>query len=152
MSQANEPVKSYNTRVYAWQRDQIPDDDLTHDELMRAFRKYFQAHTQWHTTGSKRSAVDTRYWLSQIRAAAGARRNVILDWITVVKNEPAKPGMFYRPTTPKQLEAMQKHWFRTALTVETNVEFEIHDEPEPNIPDVDDEHYTPGNAGGKDGI
>ena len=152
MAKHTEPVKSYNTRVYVWQRDQIPGYDLTHDELMRVFRKYFQAHTQWHMTGSKRAATDTRYWLSQIRTAAGVRRNVILDWITIVKNEPVKPGMFYRETTQKQLAVLQKHWFRKALTPESAVVFEINDEPEPNIPEVADDDYIPSNFGDTNGI
>ena len=52
----------------------------SHDELYRAFQQYFKYNQIWLTRGTKRSGMDTRYWLSEIRRICSQRRVEIQDW------------------------------------------------------------------------
>ena len=52
----------------------------SHDELYQAFQQYFKYNQIWLTIGTKRSAMDTRYWLSEIRRVCSQRRVEIQDW------------------------------------------------------------------------
>ena len=46
----------------------------THDKLMRAFQEYFKNHDKFEYENSDVSGIRARYWLSEIRTAASARR------------------------------------------------------------------------------
>jgi hypothetical protein len=52
----------------------------SHDDLYRAFQQYFKYNQIWLTKGTKRSAMDTRHWLSEIRRICSQRRVEIQDW------------------------------------------------------------------------
>ena len=52
----------------------------SHDDLYRAFQQYFKYNQIWLTKGTKRSAMDTRHWLSEIRKICSQRRVEIQDW------------------------------------------------------------------------
>lgn len=55
-------------------------DEETHEQLMAAFREYFKANQKWINEGTKRSAIQLRYWLAQIRIIARARRERVQEW------------------------------------------------------------------------
>jgi hypothetical protein len=55
-------------------------DEELHEQLMEAFRQYFKANQNWITKQTKRGAMDTRFWLSEIRRICSARRKHIMDW------------------------------------------------------------------------
>ena len=52
----------------------------SHDDLYRAFQQYFKYNQIWLTKGTKRSAMDTRHWISEIRRICSQRRVEIQDW------------------------------------------------------------------------
>ena len=52
----------------------------SHDELYQAFQQYFKYNQIWLTRGTKRSAMDTRYWLSEIRRLCSLRREHVRAW------------------------------------------------------------------------
>jgi len=52
----------------------------SHDDLYRAFQQYFKYNQIWLTRGTKRSAMDTRHWLSEIRKICSQRRVEIQNW------------------------------------------------------------------------
>jgi len=148
-----EPVRNYITRVFPWQRDQIPANDESHDELMRVFRKYFQAHTQWHRTGSKTSAGDMRFWLVQIVDAARFRRLVVKDWQKFVANKdnvgkPTPPPRSpldqdtktktKRKMQPGTITTMHKFWFEQFLKISDPNEIIVYEDD--SSKDVDTEN------------
>lgn len=51
-----------------------------HDDLLRAFNEYYKANFIWLTKGTKRSGIDTRYWLAEIRRLCAERRKAIQEW------------------------------------------------------------------------
>jgi hypothetical protein len=55
-------------------------EEESHDELMRAFRQYFEANQKWVNKGTRRSGMDARYWLSEIRRICSKRRDSIMAW------------------------------------------------------------------------
>ena len=55
-------------------------EEETHDELMRAFRQYFEANQKWVNRGTRRAGMDARYWLSEIRRICSQRRDNIMAW------------------------------------------------------------------------
>ena len=55
-------------------------EEETHDELMRAFRQYFEANQKWVNRGTRRAGMDARYWLSEIRRICSARRVKVQEW------------------------------------------------------------------------
>jgi hypothetical protein len=55
-------------------------EEKTHDELMRAFREYFEANQKWVNRGTRRAGMDARYWLSEIRRICSQRRDNIMAW------------------------------------------------------------------------
>ena len=55
-------------------------EEETHDELMRAFRQYFEANQRWVNQGTRRAGMDARMWLSEIRRICSKRRDNIMDW------------------------------------------------------------------------
>jgi len=55
-------------------------EEETHDELMRAFRQYFEANQRWVNKGTRRAGMDARYWLSEIRRICSQRRDNIMAW------------------------------------------------------------------------
>ena len=64
-------------------------DEELHAELMRAFRKYFEANQTWLAKGTKRACMDTRYWMSEIRRICKLRRAELMTW-RYEKNEQMK--------------------------------------------------------------
>ena len=66
-------------------------DEELHEKLMTAFREYFKANQKWLAKGTRRAAMDTRYWLAQIRIIARERRMHIAAWRTELdKNKALK--------------------------------------------------------------
>lgn len=55
-------------------------EEETHDELMQAFRQYFEANQKWVDRGTRMAGMDARKWLSEIRRICTKRRNNIMDW------------------------------------------------------------------------
>jgi hypothetical protein len=55
-------------------------DEELHDELLKAFRQYFEANQRWINEGTKRAAMDLRYWMSEIRRICSARRVEVQKW------------------------------------------------------------------------
>lgn len=55
------------------------DEDL-HDQIMYAFRQYFEANQKWLAKGTKRAGMDVRFWLNEIKKLAIERRKVVMDW------------------------------------------------------------------------
>jgi hypothetical protein len=55
-------------------------EEETHDELLRAFRQYFEANQRWVNQGTRRAGMDARYWLSEIRRICSQRRDNIMEW------------------------------------------------------------------------
>jgi uncharacterized protein YggL (DUF469 family) len=55
-------------------------EEETHDELMRAFRQYFEANQRWINQGTRRAGMDARMWLSEIRRICSKRRDSIMEW------------------------------------------------------------------------
>ena len=58
----------------------MDQDEELHAELMAMFRKYFAANQKWLAEGTKRSAIDLRHILSDIRRICSRRRVVIREW------------------------------------------------------------------------
>lgn len=55
------------------------DEDL-HDQLMYAFRQYFEANQKWLSKGTRRAGMDVRYWLNEIKHLSIARRKAVMEW------------------------------------------------------------------------
>lgn len=55
-------------------------DEELHEQLLYAFRQYFEANQKWINKGTRRAGMDTRYWLNEIRRICTERRKVIMDW------------------------------------------------------------------------
>ncbi len=58
----------------------IPREEELHDQIIKAFTEYSKANRTWLDRGTKRSAIATRFWLSEIRRLASIRRIKIQDW------------------------------------------------------------------------
>lgn len=58
-------------------------DEELHEQLLKEFRKYFEANQQWMNEGTKASAVRLRKSLSEIRRICSARRVAVRDWAIV---------------------------------------------------------------------
>lgn len=58
----------------------MDQDEELHTELLAMFRKYFEANQKWLAEGTKRSAIDLRHILSDIRRICSRRRVVIREW------------------------------------------------------------------------
>ena len=56
-------------------------DEELHDELLKLFRQYFQANQEWLAKGTKRSAINLRQIMSDIRRVCSARRVVVRNWM-----------------------------------------------------------------------
>ena len=56
-------------------------DEELHDELLKLFRQYFQANQEWLAKGTKRSAINLRQTMSEIRRVCSARRKVVREWM-----------------------------------------------------------------------
>ena len=52
----------------------------THDELLKAFRQYFEANQKWINEQTRVAGMDARFWLSEIRRICSRRRVEIQDW------------------------------------------------------------------------
>jgi hypothetical protein len=65
-------------------------DEELHDELLKAFRRYFEANQDWLIKGTKRSAIRLRQALSDIRTICSARRVAVRDWAVVKEAELAE--------------------------------------------------------------
>jgi hypothetical protein len=102
-----EPIQSYSTRIYDWQVDQIPSNDITHDKLIHAFQMYYKANLHWLQAGTKKSAIDARYWLSEINQLTIARRKVILEWKKTVSDKD-NPDRSFKPSTKKARKDFQR--------------------------------------------
>jgi len=55
-------------------------DEVTHDQLMTAFREYFRANQDWIARGTRSAGERSRYWLAQIRIIAKQRRQLIQQY------------------------------------------------------------------------
>jgi hypothetical protein len=102
-----EPTSEYSPRIYPWQLEQVPTDDETHDKLIYAFQMYYKANLRWIQTGTKKTAVDARYWLSEINTLTTIRRKIILDWKKVISDKD-NPERSYKSSSKKQRKAIQK--------------------------------------------
>ena len=58
----------------------MDQDEELHAQLLLMFRKYFEANQKWMAEGTKRSAIDLRHILSDIRRICSQRRVVIREW------------------------------------------------------------------------
>jgi uncharacterized protein YggL (DUF469 family) len=56
------------------------DEDL-HAQLLAKFREYFEANQKWLNEGTKRSAIDLRRIMSEIRKICSERRVVVREWL-----------------------------------------------------------------------
>jgi hypothetical protein len=65
-------------------------EEETHDELLRAFRQYFEANQRWVNQGTRRAGMDSRYWLSEIRRICSRRRDNIMEWRKWLNEETKK--------------------------------------------------------------
>ena len=65
-------------------------EEETHDQLMKAFREYFEANQNWVNKGTRRAGMDARYWLSEIRRLCSQRRDNIMAWRYWLNEETAK--------------------------------------------------------------
>jgi hypothetical protein len=45
----------------------MQQDEELHAELMTAFSNYFKANQKWINKGTRRAAIEVRFWLSEIR-------------------------------------------------------------------------------------
>ena len=54
--------------------------DDTHDELLKAFRQYFEANQRWINDQTRVAGMDARFWLSEIRRICSRRRVEIQEW------------------------------------------------------------------------
>jgi uncharacterized protein YggL (DUF469 family) len=56
------------------------DEDL-HAQLLSKFREYFEANQKWLNEGTKRSAIDLRRIMSEMRKICSERRIVVREWL-----------------------------------------------------------------------
>lgn len=73
---------------------QIPSDNKVHDDLIYAFQQYYVAQLAWKQLGTKRSALDARYWLSEINRLGMAQRKFILEWQKSISDKSKKDRSF----------------------------------------------------------
>ena len=55
-------------------------DEELHAELMTAFSNYFKANQKWINRGTRRAAIEVRFWLSEIRRICSLRRKHVREW------------------------------------------------------------------------
>ena len=55
-------------------------DEELHDELLKKFREYFEANQEWLSKGTKRSAINLRRIMSEIRKICSKRRVAVREW------------------------------------------------------------------------
>ena len=55
-------------------------NEESHEQLMAAFKEYFKANQDWQNKGTRRAGENMRYWLSQIRIIAKARREHVQQY------------------------------------------------------------------------
>jgi hypothetical protein len=55
-------------------------DEATHEQIMAAFRAYFEENQTWMNGGSHSSSIRLRHRLSDIRNACSARRVAVREW------------------------------------------------------------------------
>ena len=65
----------------------IKRDEKLHEAIMEAFHKYFKAHQQWMTKGTRKAGMETRTCLSEIRNLAKEQRAVIMNWRYAVDSD-----------------------------------------------------------------
>lgn len=58
----------------------MQQNEELHDELLKAFRKYFEANQDWINKGTARSAIRLRQALSEIRTICSKQRVVVREW------------------------------------------------------------------------
>jgi uncharacterized protein YggL (DUF469 family) len=56
-------------------------EEELHDQLLKKFREYFEANQKWLGTGTKRSAIELRRIMSEIRKICSERRIVVREWM-----------------------------------------------------------------------
>ena len=59
----------------------MDQDEELHAQLLLKFREYFEANQKWLNTGTKRSAIDLRRIMSELRRICSQRRVVVRDWL-----------------------------------------------------------------------
>lgn len=95
-----EPKQEYSSRIYDWQLNQIPSDNQIHDDLIFAFQQYYVAQLAWKQQGTKRAALDARYWLSEINRLGVAQRKFILEWQKTISDK-SKKDRNYKPSNKR---------------------------------------------------
>lgn len=101
MTKPFKPQQDYSTRVYSWQLEQVPTENPIHDELLYAFQQYYIANLHWKQCGTKRSALDARYWLNVINQLTVKQRRIINDWKKTISDK-TNPERSYKPTIKKR--------------------------------------------------
>lgn len=82
-----EPSQNYSSRIYDWQLEQIPSDNITHDDLIHAFQQYYMAQLAWKQLGTKKSAQDAKFWLSNIIRISKLQRKFIIGWNKTISDK-----------------------------------------------------------------
>lgn len=52
----------------------------SHDELLKAFRQYFEANQRWINDQTRVAGKEMRWWLSEIRRICTKRRAEVQEW------------------------------------------------------------------------
>jgi hypothetical protein len=62
----------------------------SHDELLKAFRQYFEANQRWINDQTRVAGKEMRWWLSEIRRICTKRRAEVQEWRHDVDAQKAK--------------------------------------------------------------
>lgn len=118
---ARTPTQRYKPQVYTWKKDQIPDDQTTHEQLFHVFQEYFKTNIQWLSTGSSVSGNDCRYWLAELIKLAKNRSQFITDWEKYVNDHSVadRDTKATSRTKQKALDTAEKEAYRKKLAEET---------------------------------
>jgi hypothetical protein len=61
-----------------------------HDDIMAAFRRYFEANQKWEVERTKRSSIQLRQSLSKIRELCSDQRVIVREWARIKEAELAE--------------------------------------------------------------
>lgn len=61
-----------------------------HDDIMSAFRTYFEANQKWEVERTKRSSIQLRQSLSRIRELCSDQRVIVREWARIKEAELAE--------------------------------------------------------------
>ena len=68
-----------NQEEQAFKHSFAKNDDI-HDQILKAFRVYFEANQDWHTKSTLRAGMQARNALMEIKHLCSAQRAYIMDW------------------------------------------------------------------------